>query len=429
MFHLGWFAFEGVQGWGTHDYDPCYAWDRGELHKAMAQKLESACLDFVLLEDLSAVPDVYGGSFKTYVELAAQTPKFDPSVLATLMADATSRIGIIPTLTTTFYPPYLLARLASTMDHMSGGRIGWNIVTCSSEQAARNYGLDSLPEHDTRYDIADEYLDLCKKLWDSWEADAIIGDHENDVFADPTKVKRIDFAGKHFCSRGPLTVPHSPQGWPVLAQAGNSARGKRFSAKHAELILTQTSDPVQIKAYRDEIRRLAAEQGRSPDEVKVLNVTFPRVFDSQAEVDDYRLWLQNVPDKVITRWLALISAITNVDLASYDRDKPLPDDVNTNGSRGTLDWLRTGNATPRQIALRMGRLTDKQPLVGTAEQVADEMEEIMNFVGGDGFLVAGPLAPKYVARITDKLVPVLQKRGLMRRSYAYRTFRENLLAF
>ena len=275
MFHLGWFAFEGVQGWGTDDYDPGYAWDRGELHKAMAQKLESACLDFVLLEDLSAVPDVYGGSFKTYVELAAQTPKFDPSVLATLMADATSRIGIIPTLTTTFYPPYLLARLASTMDHMSGGRIGWNIVTCSSEQAARNYGLDSLPAHDTRYDIADEYLDLCKKLWDSWEAGAIVGDHENDIFADHTKVKSVDFAGKHFRSRGPLTVPQSSQGRPVLAQAGVSPRGKRFAAKHAEIILTQSSAPAEIKAYRDEIRRLAAEQGRSPDEVKVLNVVFP----------------------------------------------------------------------------------------------------------------------------------------------------------
>jgi FMN-dependent oxidoreductase (nitrilotriacetate monooxygenase family) len=429
MFHLGWFAFEGVQGWGTPDYDPSYAWNRAEQHKAMAKKLEAACLDFVLLEDLSAVPDVFGGSVKTYVELAAQTPKFDPSVLATLMADATTHIGIVPTLTTTFYPPYLLARLASTMDHMSGGRMGWNIVTSSSEQAARNYGFESLPEHDARYDVADEYLDLCKQLWNSWEEGAIVGDHENEVFADHTKVKRVDFAGKHFRSRGPLTVPYSPQGWPVLAQAGVSPRGKRFAAKHAELILTQSSDPVQLKAYRDEVRSLAAEQGRNPDEVKVLNMNFPRVFANQEEVDEYRRWLKNVPDNIITRWLALVSAITNVDLASYDRDKPLPDDINTNGSKGTLDWLRSGNATPRQIALRMGRFTEKQTLVGTAEQVADEMEEIMDFVGGDGFLVAGPLAPKYVARITDRLVPVLQKRGLMRTSYSGKTFRENLLAF
>ncbi len=204
MFHLGWFAVEGVQGWGTDNYDASYRWNSPELHKTMARRLEEACLDFILIEDASAVPDQYGQSFEAYLKYAVGVPKFDPAVMATLMADATSRIGIIPTLTTTFYPPFLLARLVATMDHMTGGRIGWNVVTSSSELAAMNYGLEGLPEHDERYDVAEEYLDLCNQLWNSWDADAIVADPAAKIFADHAKVRKVNFQGPHYRCRGPL---------------------------------------------------------------------------------------------------------------------------------------------------------------------------------------------------------------------------------
>ncbi len=160
-----------------------------------------------------------------------------------------------------------------------------------------------------------------------------------------------------------------------------------------------------------------------------MGVAFPKVFDTKDEVEAYRKSLQQVPESTVIRWLALISSITGIDLSIYDIDQSLPEHVQTNGSRGTLDWLRRGKATPRQMALRMARLTETEPLVGTVDQVADEMGETMEFVGGDGFLIAGALTPRYVNRIVDKLIPALQKRGLVRSSYSHALFRENLLAY
>jgi FMN-dependent oxidoreductase (nitrilotriacetate monooxygenase family) len=429
MFHLGWFAFGGIQGWGSPEYDPSYNWARGDLHQDMAKKLEAACFDFILIEDASAVADVYGASFEAYLGQAIGAPKFDPAVMANIIAGVTTRIGIIPTLTTTFYPPFLLARLLATMDHMTAGRAGWNLVTSSSDLAAMNYGLAALPEHDDRYDIADEYVDLCRQLWASWDADAVVADHQTGVFADHTKVRKINFEGAHYRSRGPLNVPQPPQGRPVIAQAGNSPRGMRFAARHADIVLTPVGHPAGIKAVRDEIRRLAVEAGRSPDDIKVMAVAYPVIFDSPAEVAAHREWLKQVPEPMVTRWLAIVSSITGIDFSLYPRDEPLPDQVQTNGSRGTLDWLRRDNATPRQIALRMAHLTEREPLVGTADDIADEMSKTMELVGGDGFLISGPITPTQVGKVVDKLVPALQKRGLVRTSYSHPTFRENLLAF
>lgn len=429
MFHLGWFAFEAIQGWGSDDFAPECRWDRPDLHQAMAQKLEAAGVDFILLEDLSAIPDIYGGSRAAYLREAVHAPKFDPAVMAGYMLAATSRIGIIPTLTTSFYPPFILARQTQTMDLMSGGRLGWNIVTSSSELAARNFGMDGLPAHDARYDIADEYLELCKALWGSWEPGAVLADVETGVFADHAKVHAVNFTGDHYKVLGPLNVPPSPQGRPVLAQAGASPRGQRFAARHADIVLTPVNYPPAIKGFRDQIRALAVEEGRDPDSVKVMALAFPRVFADEGAVAAYRESLNHVPDRVVTAWLAQVSAITGIDMSVHDLDQPLPDHVQTEGSRGTLDWLRSGNATVREIGLRLARMTPDTPMVGTAEQVAREMEEVMDFVGGDGFLIAGALSPKYVATITDHLIPALRVRGLVRDGLEAATFRENLLAF
>jgi FMN-dependent oxidoreductase (nitrilotriacetate monooxygenase family) len=429
MFHLGWFVFQAIQGWGSDDYDPAYDWSKPKLHQDMAVKLENAGFDFILLEDLSAIPDIYGGSRATYLSEAVHAPKFDPPVMAAFMLAATSKIGIVPTLTTSFYPPFLLARQTQTMDLMSGGRLGWNIVTSSSELAARNFGMDGLPPHDDRYDIADEYLEVCKQLWNSWAPDAVLADTSSGIFADASKVREVNFAGPHYKVLGPLNVPQSPQRRPVLAQAGASPRGMRFAARHADIVLTPVNYPPAIKAFRDEIRRLAAEAGRDPDSIKVMALAFPHVFADKAGADAFRASLNHVPDRVVIAWLAQLSAITGIDFSLYDLDKPLPDHVQTEGSRGTLDWLRGGGATVRQMGLKMARLMPDTPMVGTPDEVAAEMDDVMKFVGGDGFLIAGPLSTRYVGAISDLLVPELRKRGLVREDYAHATLRDNLLAY
>lgn len=429
MFHLGWFLYEAVQGWGSAEFDSDYGWADPRLHQDMAQKLEEACFDFILLEDLSAVPDTYGASREVYLREAIHAPKFDPAVVAGLMAAATSRIGIIPTLTTSFYPPFLLARQVQTLDLLTGGRVGWNIVTSSSDRAALNFGMAGLPDHDERYDIADEYVRLCKRLWNSWEPDAVVADAASGVFADHTKVHEVNFSGAYYSVKGPLNVPPSPQGRPVLAQAGASPKGCRFAARHADIVLTPVNHPPAIKAFRDEIRRLAAEEGRNPDEVKVMAVAFPHICRDEAEAREARAAMADMPGNRVEAWVAQISAITGIDLARYDLDKPLPVEVNTNGSRGTLDWLRSGGATIREMALRMARQTPDTPMVGTAAQVAEEMAAVMDEVGGDGFLIAGPLTPANVRRIVDDLVPVLQQRGQVRSRYAGSTLRGHLREF
>lgn len=429
MFHLGWFTFDGVQGWGTPGYDAAAGWGSAGPAQAMVRELERAAFDFVLLEDSSAVPDSYGGSMETYLKYGIGAPKFDPAVTAGYLADATTRIGIIPTLTTSFYPPYLLARLTATLDHYSGGRTGVNIVTSSSEPAALNFGRDPLPDHDVRYDIADEYMDVLRQLWESWDADAMVADVSTGVLADAAKVRRVDFDGRWFASRGPLNVPRPPQGTPVIAQAGASPRGRAFSSRHAEIVLTPVGDPGAMKAFRDDIRARAAAQGRDPDRLKVMSLAFPFVFDTPAEADGFRASLDQVPDHVVVAVLALVSSITGIDLSRYDLDRPLPDDVQTNGSRGTLDWLRSGGATLRRIGLRQARLTPDNPLIGTVDEVADTMDRFMKEVGGDGFLFAGGLSPHAVRPVVDKLVPALQARGLVRTQYAHSTLREHLLEF
>jgi FMN-dependent oxidoreductase (nitrilotriacetate monooxygenase family) len=315
------------------------------------------------------------------------------------------------------------------MDLMSGGRLGWNIVTSSSELAAKNFGMDGLPPHDDRYDIADEYLDVCKQLWDSWAPGAVLADVETGVFADAAKVHEVNFEGPSYKVLGPLNVPQSPQGRPVLAQAGASPRGMRFAARHADIVLTPVNYPPAIKAFRDEIRRLAAEEGRDPDSIKVMALAFPHVFEDKAGVDAFRASLHHVPDRVVIAWLAQLSAITGIDFSLYDLDKPLPDHVQTEGSRGTLDWLRGGGATVRQMGLKMARLMPDTPMVGTAEEVAAEMDDVMQFTGGDGFLIAGPFSTRYVGAISDLLVPELRKRGLVRADYAQATLRDHLLEY
>ena len=432
-FHLGWF-FQGssAQAWG----EPWTGaigrdWMQPDLAVDIARALERACFDYMLIEDSSYVGESYGASRDIYLRNALSTPRQDPSVVAAILTQATQRIGIVPTFATFAYPPYLLARLMATLDQVSNGRAGWNAVTGSSDVAARNFGLEGLPEHDTRYDMADEYMAVVNGLWGSWEPGAIVNDAAAGVFADPAKVHSIDYAGQHYRSRGPLNSGPAPQGRPVIAQAGGSPRGRQFAARYADTIVAAVRGPDAMRTYRDDLRARAAAQGRDPDSCKLLFLIAPILGDTMEEA---QLGKQRRADWAVRRMdtrLAHFSKITNIDFAALDPDVPLGE-LTTNGHQQSLaEFLRrAGTRTLRQTMADFESTVQSVELVGTPDSVAGQMAEVMQHVGGDGFLFSLPnVSRRAVAEVADGLVPALQKRGLVRTAYAHAQFRDNLLDF
>jgi FMN-dependent oxidoreductase (nitrilotriacetate monooxygenase family) len=334
-------------------------------------------------------------------------------------------------MSTSFYPPFLLARLATTVDHISRGRFGWNIVTSAEDRSAQNFGMDKLYEHDERYAMANEYLELVTALWDSWEEGAVVRDRATGTFADYTKVHTVDFEGKYYKSRGPLNTVRAPQGHPVLCQAGASPPGRAFAARFADTIVATANTPERAKAFRDDIRARLVDGGRKPDDCKVLFLVAPIVADTVEEAQAKKLRWMSDP-QFIELVLTTMGSITEIDFSTFDLDAPLPE-VTTNGERGFLDAFvkRAEGKTLRQAVVDDG-MGGANDYVGTPETVADKMGEFMAEVGGDGFLITSPekkLNRRYVTEITDGLVPELQRRGLVRTEYSYEQFRDNLLEF
>ncbi len=289
-FHLAWFLQgSSVQAWGEPWTGPIgTTWEKPELFLDMARSLERACFDYILIEDSSYVGESFGGSTEIYLKNAIAEPRQDPSVVAARMTQVTSRIGIVPTFGTYAYHPYLLARLVATLDQVSGGRIGWNAVTGSSDYAAMNFGLQGMPEHDTRYDMADEYMEVVRKLWGSWELGAIIADRKSGVLVDPSKVHAVNYQGKYFSTRGPLNSGPGPQGQPVIAQAGGSPRGRKFAAAHAETIVVNAKGIDAMRAYRADVHKHMIAQGRSPSDCKVLFLINPILGGTIEEAQERR---------------------------------------------------------------------------------------------------------------------------------------------
>ncbi len=238
-FHLGWFLQQSsIQAWGepwTGNIDR--EWMELELFTDIARSLERACFDYLLLEDSSFIGEAYGNSRDFCLKWGVMVPRQDPAIVATALACATKRLGIVPTLAPFSHPPYLLARMLSSLDQISGGRAGWNMVTGSSDLAAQNYGQPTLPSHDKRYEMAHEYTEVVHRLWDSWAPGAIVADRKNHTLIDATKVRTIDFNGQYYQSRGPLNSGPSPQGRPVIAQAGGSKPGRDFASKYADVVI------------------------------------------------------------------------------------------------------------------------------------------------------------------------------------------------
>jgi long-chain alkane monooxygenase len=396
---------------------------RGETYldasywERIARTLERGCFDMLFFADSYTLHDRYQDSPDAAIRYAVQYPRLDPLPLIPMLSRVAPNLGFGVTASTTFLPPYWLARNMATIDHLTDGRMGWNVVTSYSRSEAQNFGMDDIPEHDLRYDIADEYMDVCNKLWASWEEDAIVMDREAGIYADPKKVHRINHEGKYFRSRGPLCVPRPPQGRPVIIQAGSSPRGLKFAAQHADVIFAVPNSSGGAANHRKAINAALKGAGRSRDDVKVIWGITPVTGESEAEVKAKREAIQaNIHPEAA---LVLLSGHLNYDLSTWPKDRPLSElEVS-----GVQAFARAQNYTAEEYARRMaegsGNLMD-----GTAAQIVDRMEALYEQTEGDGFMIVTHALPSSVDDFVDLVVPELQRRGHFRKRYGARILRD-----
>lgn len=431
MFHMGWFV---AQGYGVHGWDQPWSgsiasdWMKPDIYVDLGRSLERAGFDYIMLEDGQLVPDSYKGTPEWFLRTAWMVPKNDPMPLVPLIAQATRRIGIVATLTTSFYPPFIAARLAATLDHLSAGRVGLNIVTAHNDRSAQNFGLDKHYEHDLRYEMADEWMDVVYKLWDSWDDGAVRADAASGIFADFEKVRPIDFAGRFYKSRGPLNTFPGPQGRPVICQAGGSPAGRSFAAKHADTILARFRTIETAKAFRDDIHQHMRAHGRDPADCKVLFMMSAVLDESDDGAQERKAQQKKAAAAQMEYKLAFMSYASGMDFSKFDLDQPIPE-IKTNAAQASTNALTkaAGKKTLREIV--MDTASGGFDYVGSPDTVSAQMGETMDAIGGDGFLVSHTLTRRCVAEFADGLGPALKLRGLIRSTYAHERFRDNLLEF
>jgi FMN-dependent oxidoreductase (nitrilotriacetate monooxygenase family) len=399
-------------------------------YQKLGRILEDGCFDLMFFDDRLAMPGIYRGSVDDAVRLGARPVKLDLSVVLGVVAGATSRIGLGATYSTTYYHPFHVARTFATLDHLTGGRAAWNVVTSVNDAEAQNFGVEQHLGHDARYDRADEFMEATVGLWDSWEDDALVLDRSTPVFADPDKVHELRYQGEWFKVRGPLTVPRSPQGRPVLLQAGSSGRGRDFAARWAELIFTGDPDIEIARAhYKDQRERLGA-MGRDPDTVKLLPMAYTVVGESEQHAEEReQLFLNELVDPVAS--LTLLSELMNYDFSGLELDTPVTDDLveSVSGIRGLVQNLREhigDKVTLADLAGHRATLLQGPRFVGTGPQVADQMEEWFSSDACDGFVIAATHVPGAYEDVVRLVVPELQRRGVFRRKYTGSTLREHL---
>jgi FMN-dependent oxidoreductase (nitrilotriacetate monooxygenase family) len=412
-------------GWRHPRAEPDRVWDI-DYFTDIARTAERGCFDSVFFADAPAV--ALGDP-----SVGRPTGSFDPLVLLTALAGATEHLGLIATASTTFNHVYNLARRFASIDHVSRGRAGWNIVTTWSQAAAPNFGLDEMPSSEDRYALASEFVDVAMQLWDSWEEDAVVNDPARGVCVDHSKLHRIDHVGERLRVQGPLTLPRSPQGYPVLVQAGSSEQGRDFAARYAEVIFTAQLDIDVAVAFAQDIRSRAAALGRPRDSILILPGFSPIVGSTEAEAKAAEAQLHELTgiENVVEQ---LSSVFGGFDLASYPLDGPVPGDLilGTAMSSGwrsrselMIDLARRQGLTIRQLAYRHAGAHGHYVFAGAPEQVADEMQRWIDAGAADGFNIMPPYFPGSFNDVVDFLIPELQRRGVVRRTYEGVTLRDN----
>jgi len=400
------------------------------FYRHVGQTLERGKFDLGFFDDRLAMPDLYGGDHRHTVENGIRCVKLDPVTVLTAMGMSTERLGLGATYSTSYYEPFHVARVFATLDHMSEGRAAWNVVTSVNDNEAKNMGLAEAPAHDVRYDRADEFMEVVHGHWDSWEIDAIEANRETGRYADGDKVHRLDHEGKFYNSRGPFTVPRTPQGHPVVIQAGQSGRGVDFAARWGELLFMSNPSLAGAKANYVATKNAIAAAGRDPEQVKIANLTFPVVGRTMAEAEDKRAAYDELPNLIDD--LSLLSEGLNFDFSVKDLDTPLSDtDVQEmTGIQGirnqVLEVTGKDNPTVRDFVNVSGRGRLAHPVVGGPVELADHFEEWFTGSACDGFVIAGTHMPGAFEDFVDLVVPELQKRGLFRNEYEGTTLRDHL---
>ena len=401
-----------------------------DFFQEIGRILEAGKFDMGFFDDRLSMPDRYGSDHHHTVEHGIRCVKLDPVVTLTMMAAVTTRLGLGSTASTTYYEPFHVARAMQTLDLMSAGRAAWNIVTSLNDGEAANMGHDEMMEHDRRYDRADEFVEIVLGHWDAWEDDALIIDKTTGRFGDGNKVHRLDYRGKFLKSRGPFTVPRSPQGRPVLIQAGSSGRGKSFSARWAELVFVAYHDVASGTREYAEFKHMIADAGRNPDHVKVATLISPICAATKAEAEDRAALIASLPLEIDA--LSLLSEALNFDFSTKGMDEPFSDEemAGMQGLQAIRDRVvrNTGkkNPTVREFITGSGRGRPNMNMVGGPKEIADKMEEWFTKPACDGFVVAATYVPDGYRDFVTHVVPELQRRGLFRKEYAGATLRDHL---
>ena len=408
----------------TDSYSPDY-------YRHIGRVLEAGKFHLGFFDDRLAMPDRFGGDHAHTVQYGIRCVKMDPVAVLMTMGMATERLGLGATCSTTYYEPFHVARMFQTVDLMTNGRAAWNVVTSMNDGEALNMGADVHDNHDGRYDRADEFMEVVLGHWDSWEDDAIVCDKATGLYAHPEKVHRLDHRGTHFKSRGPFTVPRSPQGHPVVIQAGQSGRGKKFSARWGEVVFVSTyhSLAAGMKSYAEAKADIAAV-GRDPASVAICPSLYTVAAETRAEAEDKMALNDRLYEEVDA--LSLLSEAMNFDFASKGLDEPFTDEelAGISGTQSMRDRVLEAsgikNPTVRDFIQFSSRARPRNPFVGSGKDVADKMEEWFTAPCCDGFVLAADNIPGSYEDFVKFVVPELQRRGLYHKDYKGATLRENL---
>lgn len=388
------------------------------FYKQQALKAESGKFDFVFIAD---------GLYITEKSIPHFLNRFEPITILSALGAVTSHVGLVGTVSTSYSEPFTVARQFMSMDHISGGRAGWNVVTSPLEGSGLNYGKEH-PSHDTRYRIAEEYLQVVKGLWDSWEDDAFVRDKESGIFFDPGKMHRLNHKGEFFSVQGPLNIARSRQGHPLIFQAGSSESGKTLAAKTADAVFTGQETLEDARRFYQDVKQRAAKWGRSPEDILIFPGISPIIGRTKAEAEQkYQQVAELVSIENALDYLGRY--FDHFDFSQFPLDEPFPDlgDIGYNNFQSTTEKIKQKakehNLTLRQVALQVA--TPKSGFIGTPEQVADLIQQWFEAEAADGFIIQSSV-PRGLDDFVDHVVPILQERGIFRSEYEHDTLRGNL---
>ena len=409
-----------IASW-RHPSVPASSSENLQFFQSVAKKAEAALLDMIFLSD---------GLTFTELSHPAELVRFEPITLIASLSAVTEKIGFVATASTTYNEPFHIARKFSSLDHLNGGRSAWNVVTSYYENEAKNFNAEKHLQHHLRYEKATEFVDVVTGLWDSWEEDALVRDKATGQYFDREKLHKLNYRGKYYNVDGPLNSSRSPQGRPIIVQAGSSEDGIRLAAQTADVIFTAQQTIEQAQAFYKKVKDLAVEFGRNPDDVLIMPGVSPYVGDTLEEAEaKYEELQQLIPEDVGLDFLR--DYLGGFPIENYDLDGPLPDNIpETNGNKSRqrlfIEMAKRENLTIRQLYLRAAGSRGHRIIFGNPEQIADQLQEWVDKGAADGFNLMFSHLPDALDAFTEKVVPVLQARGLFRTAYEGTTLRENL---